>query len=119
MAKLAVPIRCREPMSELSCHPRTSKIPILNRLGHALNAVMAIGLLLTSILTATSIAVEPTTKRKRRIIEHDGNRANKITEASIERSTEFKGLTKVRTEIPKTSSKIEITKERRMIHGRE
>jgi hypothetical protein len=42
MAKLAVPIRHGELMSELSHHPRTSKIPVPCQLAHALNAVMAI-----------------------------------------------------------------------------
>jgi hypothetical protein len=110
MAKLAVPIGCRELMSEVSGHPRTSKIPISCRLDHALNAGMAIGPSLTSILTATSTAM-------RSIIDHNGNRAVKITVASVERSAEINCLTKVRTDIPKTSSKIKITKEKGRIHG--
>jgi hypothetical protein len=69
MAKLAVPIRCRELMSELSRHPRMSKIPVPRRLMHALNAVVVIRPPHSPIVMGLLTTIESATKRNRGVIE--------------------------------------------------
>ncbi len=119
MTKLAVPIRCRELMSELSRRPRTSKIPVPHRLMHALNAVVAIRPPNTPITAGLLTTIEPATKRNRGVIERDRHRASKFSEVDVKSGAELKETLEVCTKIAKTSPKFVIAEGRRRIHGQE